>query len=225
MTVESPFGYQFKQYAPLSSPGGIGLPNPYGFDENIGTYLNINGNTADWNLGTTWTVEWRAKTPAYVDTNGNWVVMSQGSPGGFGSLDIVQVENQYLCWGSGNWKIPVGPIDQWNHYAIVKNAGTVTAFLNGKQQTITVAGGANANSPAPASGSAILVVGSRTWAGQYFQGLLGGIRITNTAVYTGDFSVPSSVPSNITGTKLLLNGGLIDVSGRHTLTNFGVTLY
>jgi hypothetical protein len=78
-------------------------------------------------------------------------------------------------------------------------------------------------------------IGSRTYDGgvnfygQYFNGVLANIRISNIARYTGTFTPPTTVEYDV-NTKLALDGSvgsggmLVDELTRHTITNNGATI-
>jgi hypothetical protein len=88
----------------------------------------------------------------------------------------------------------------WNHFAIVRNAGVVSLYLNG----VSVASSANTtnfNTTYP------LYVGTvNTSPLQIYNGYMANLRIVKgTAVYTSNFTPPTSPVANITGTGLLLN--------------------
>ena len=87
----------------------------------------------------------------------------------------------------------------WNHIALVRNGSTITMYLNG------VSAGTYTNS------SATLIGASRPMIAAYpgfdgFDGCISDIRVLNgTALYTSNFTRPSSPLTSITNTQLLLN--------------------
>jgi hypothetical protein len=87
----------------------------------------------------------------------------------------------------------------WYHIAMVRSGSTITAYVNGTSV------GTQSNSTT--YNLATLGVGNyTTTAGSYpFYGNISNLRITNTAVYTGNFT-PSTTPlTAISGTLFLLN--------------------
>ena len=88
----------------------------------------------------------------------------------------------------------------WNHFAIVRNAGVVSLYLNG----VSVASSTNTtnfNTTYP------LYVGIiNTSPAMLYNGYMANLRIVKgTAVYTSNFTPPTSPVANIAGTVLLLN--------------------
>jgi hypothetical protein len=98
--------------------------------------------------------------------------------------------------GAGFWATsPVGSVtlDTWFHFAMVRNGGTMIAYLNGteysRSSTFTSAYVSN-----PASGSVFIgglpSVGVSTPG--YFSGYIDELRISNIARYTEDFTAPTA---------------------------------
>jgi hypothetical protein len=108
----------------------------------------------------------------------------------------------------------------WNHVAFVRNGSALTLYVNG----ISVATGTSSASIG-VSGAAI----GRYYANlnaYYLNGYASNIRVTNTAVYTANFT-PSTTPlTAITGTQLLTcqNATFVDNSTNAiTITNNSAT--
>jgi len=176
-------------------------------DEN---YTLYDPSIAPFNLGTTWTIEF-------------WLYMNgpSASIGGSGIQGLVNQGGWYyglpnnsmlvglaggkltVCQGTSTsaiqWFEPEP--QQWVHVAVVNNAGTQKAYYNGIEQVKTNDDGGNGNytnielplnigALAPAYGSPL-------------SGKLTNLRITNTAVYTANFYPPTTLPTKISGTKLL----------------------
>lgn len=105
----------------------------------------------------------------------------------------------------------------WNHVAIVRNSGTVNMYING------VSGYSATNSTNYTAG--IVRIGTDGGGSNFpFNGYLSSVRITNTAVYTTNFT-PSTTPlTAISGTSLLTcqSNRFIDTStNAFTLTPSG----
>jgi hypothetical protein len=102
--------------------------------------------------------------------------------------------------------------NEWQHVAVVSNAGSITLYYNG----ISVATGSLV---VPNGGmSEVLKIGHGDTTNNYqpdrFIGYMSNLRITNTAVYTAAFT-PSIIPlTSISGTQLLTfkNNRLLDNS-------------
>lgn len=89
----------------------------------------------------------------------------------------------------------------WTHVAVVRDAsGNLKLFENGTQIGTTQTGvnyNISTNSSNNRIGSAIHA------AGEEFKGYIRDVRVTNTAVYSSDFTAPTETLTAISGTKLL----------------------
>ena len=135
--------------------------------------------------------------------------------------------------GNINFSEAAATRGEWNHIAIQKNiaTGIISAYINGVSQSVS---GSHPGTIAPSSPLNV-VIGSRTadgganFYGQYFNGQLANIRISNSARYSTTFTPPTTVVTDA-GTLLGLDGStggggmLTDESTRHTLTNNGATV-
>jgi hypothetical protein len=110
---------------------------------------------------------------------------------------------------------------KWNHLAVVSNAGAVTLYANGVAVAtgtlVAASGGGNGSSPRIGTGDTI-------YASDFFNGYMSNFRITNTAVYTSNFTVPNAPLTAITGTQFLTlqNSSIVDNStNAYSITNNG----
>ena len=88
-------------------------------------------------------------------------------------------------------------LNTWTHIAAVRNSGTLNIYING------VSGYSASNTTNITSTSTLRIAGA--FSASYFPGFLSNARITNTAVYTANFT-PSTTPlTAISGTQILLN--------------------
>ena len=89
-------------------------------------------------------------------------------------------------------------LNQWNHIAIVRSSGTVTAYLNGTAMT-----GGSATGTTNITDTNMLI-GKLQDAGFFYNGYISNFRVVKgTAVYTANFT-PSTTPlTAITNTSLL----------------------
>lgn len=208
-----------------------------------GTALGFNGvdnrrvivadNLTDWNLGDNWTIEWWHKIP--VEASGFLSVLCQdANVPTYSGIDVF-INAGNIQMFNGNLQVAEAPATRglWNHIAIQKNSATglITAYINGLQRAVT---GPHPGTIAPSSPMNVCI-GSRTYDGganfygQYFNGQLANIRISNTARYSGPFIVPTTVVTDA-GTMLALDGSvgsggmLVDESSRHTITNVSATI-
>lgn len=109
------------------------------------------------------------------------------------------------------------PINSWNHIAVSRSSTSsngAVIFINGIGQTFTDS--TTYTGPANIIGAAGYTLG----AAQFF-GYISNLRIVKgSAVYTTNFTPPSSPVTNISGTSLLLNfnsGTIVDALGRNDL--------
>jgi len=91
----------------------------------------------------------------------------------------------------------------WTHFAVVRNGGTITFYING------VASGTTAISGALHSPGTAFYVGYYPYfpgGARTFNGYQSGTRLVKgTAVYTSNFTPPTSPPTAVANTSLLLN--------------------
>lgn len=95
---------------------------------------------------------------------------------------------------------PAGFVDTWRHVAAVRTGTTFVIYVDG----ISIGSGSNStnfvNGP--------LRIGYYPEAlPTYFLGRMAGLRVTNTARYAGNFGVPRTLSTAVSGTQLLLNFG------------------
>ena len=108
----------------------------------------------------------------------------------------------------------------WNHFAVVRNSGTVTVYLNG------VGGTPVASTDNFTNTTYVPTIGNWTHdsTNQTFVGHLSNFRITKSAVYTSNFT-PSTAPlTNIANTSLLANmsnAGIPDLAMQNNLETVG----
>ena len=102
---------------------------------------------------------------------------------------------------AGNAVLTSGAItpNVWTHFALVRNGSTTSLYINGVSAASTTAVTISTNTSAITIGADI---GSGTrW---FFPGYISNLRfVRGTAVYTGNFSTPTSELTAITDTKLL----------------------
>jgi hypothetical protein len=94
----------------------------------------------------------------------------------------------------------VPTVNAWNHIALVRHSGTTTIYLNGVSQS-------SVTDTTNYSAGTTTYIG-RGYAGNYLlTGNLSNLRVVNgTAVYTANFTPPTSPLTNVTNTKLLICG-------------------
>ena len=176
-------------------------------------YLTV-AASSDWNLGTTWTIEWWSKA-AGVSSSNPYTIMAQGYGGG-SYFDIIYISGNLVV--KNNITLCAEPTpNQWTHVALSSNNGALTVYYNGVQQYSQQADYSLSN-----AGQSLFV--GRRVDFQHFNGRLALVRISNTAKYATAF-VPTITYGVEADTKLLLGKAvpLIDPKG-HAITNTSVTL-
>lgn len=188
------------------------------------SWMNVLGSLNNWNLGSTYTIEWWQNAPSSLPSS-IYTAASQGDSSS--AIDVF--------WNSGNLQLRNGSSgatgeptpNVWNQIAVVSTSGALAVYYNGT--TVSSSGGGGSLSDV----SNTVAVGRRGPNNdfQYFSGKITGLRINNTAVYAGNFDVTAPAvlyPQNIAGTVLLLQGEstnpYIDSSGSaHTITPNNMT--
>lgn len=138
----------------------------------------------------------------------------------------VSVESDTIyTWPGGNsYAIGKTYLNTWIHVALVRTTGTTKCYIDGTQ-----VGTAQANAVAISGATYDFFIGADGLsAGDGFPGKITNFRWTNSAVYTGNFTKPSSPLTVLAETKLLLLGGsaanpVVDSTGINTLTNYNTT--
>jgi len=176
-----------------------------GFDGS-GDYLTL-ANSTDFDFGSgDFTVECWVKvtgnqsikgliakrTPNGGATNTNWVIYIDG----LRTRSWFSNGSSYFIsdWNSSSSLVA----NQWNHLAIVRNGDDWKVYMNGTQT------GSVTNSSTIASTSRSLYIGADHPGNAEFEGHVSNLRVVKgTAVYTSNFTAPTSPLTNITNTKLL----------------------
>ena len=125
----------------------------------------------------------------------------------------------YDTFTSASLNLPI-KTGTWNHYAVVRSGTTVTCYLNGINvgTTTGVSGTTNTPTYVPTIG----VRGSGGYNDLYLNGYISNLRMVGSAVYTANFTPPTSALTAISGTRLLTlqNSTIIDNStNSFTITN------
>ncbi len=212
------------------------VPGSFYFNSAINSYITVDGSdstspTSDFYLGTSdFTIDW-----FQYQTDSNYYTRIFG----IGSYPYEDIALQFGLNYSSVLYINgieytldefLGPVAQtyknkWTHFAIVRTGGIIIVYLDGVQFGITVNVGVGTN------------IGNSGWKltlgnqaeGPYSNNQYGGY-ITNfrwtkgTALYTGNFTIPSVPLTDESNTKLLLLANssepyLDSSSVVHTLTN------
>ena len=178
--------------------------------------------------------DWTVEAFAYPFTNDDFVVAGWGEDSSnrfdfgwqqstFPRIRIGENGVQYEANASTSYDIS-NYLGTWVHLAAVRNGNTVTLYLNGT----SVASVSYSEAGFPTPSTAGIGIGSRWYTTRTSltnpaNGYISNFRIVKgTAVYTSNFTVPTSALTAITNTSLLCLQGdspLSDNSGNsHTLT-------
>ena len=199
------------------------------FVESQGDYLQVAGSS-DFNLGTTWTIEFWLKANAASETasGGIWGLVNQV---GWSTTDAIVValsDNKLVFLSVANnanddVRYTEPTPGRWTHVAISNNAGTQKVFYNGSEQT-RVSG--NVGTASYTNGTDPVRIGRLGPAnGGTLDGKMALVRISNTAKYSATFT-PTVTYGVEADTKLFLDSDtpLTDAStSTHVITNNGVT--
>jgi hypothetical protein len=136
-------------------------------------------------------------------------------------LIVAFFSGTFYCYMLGSGALMTAatpPLNQWVHVAWVRVGSTNTLYLNGvATATATISGTLSST-----GGVTVGRTGSSGTAFQHFQGLVSNFRLNNTALYTSNFTPPTSALTAVSGTQLLTlqNATIIDNStNAFTITN------
>jgi hypothetical protein len=201
------------------------------FNQPQGDYLSTPAS-ADWNLGTTGTIEFwlNANNASSANINipgGQWGLINQG--GWYYGMP----NNSSILIGLAGGKLSIAQSNTddvkfaeptagvWTHVAVVYDSGTQKVFYNGVEQTKT---DGNYLGNGWTNSTSDLYIGRLAPTYQsHFDGKLAMVRISNTAKYLTAFTATTTYGVEA-DTKLFLGSvnPLVDAKG-HTITNNGVT--
>ena len=180
-------------FSPFSQPNGY-WSNYFAGSQSI----NAPAST-DFQFAGDFTIEaW-----AYPTTTGDKSVIVQNSGSNYLALNINPGTGFNIYLNSSGPSISpadiIPQVNQWNHVALVRSGSTVKVYLNG------VASGTTATNSSTVGYNAAFYIGALgTASSGSFSGYISNIRAVNgTAVYTSNFTPPTSPLTAITNTKLL----------------------
>ena len=162
------------------------------FNQPQGDYLSTPAST-DWNLGTSWTIEFWLNANSSGDgsanmTGGIWGLLNQEGWAATNAINIA-ISDSKLVVGQGAQYDDVRYTEptpaQWTHVAIVNDAGTQKVFYNGVEQTKVSGTFGTANYT---NSTDSLAIGNISGGNNYFDGKMAMVRISNTAKYAAAFT-------------------------------------
>lgn len=179
-----------------------------GYFDGSGDYLSIPYTTAnfDW-----WTSDFTIEAWVFPSSLSSWQD-AQGFPNMVGNVSPTTVTNYWSFGpisngtvrffyfnGSTNSVTSSATLaaNTWSHVAMTKTSSGITIFVNGVASTTTAISG----TPQSSTGTN-LIIGA--YNGAYANGYVSNLRIVKgTAVYSGNFTPPTSPLTAVTNTKLL----------------------
>jgi hypothetical protein len=162
------------------------------FNQPQGDYLSTPAST-DWNLGTSWTMEFWINANSTADGSSNmgggiWGLLNQEGWGATNAINIALTDSKLIV-GQGAQYDDVRYTEptpaQWTHVAIVNDAGTQKVFYNGVEQTKVSGTFGTANYT---NSTDSLAIGNISGGNNYFDGKMAMVRISNTAKYAAAFT-------------------------------------
>jgi hypothetical protein len=179
-----------------------------GYFDGTGDYLSVANNAALNVLGGSFTIEcWFYLTEPQADAG----LISKHSPGYILRLDTTFI--RFYTSAATVDRTYSFAQNTWYHVAVVSNGTTGTLYVNGVAQGATFStNGTNATTD--------LQIGRTNTTTNDFGGYITNVRITNTVVYSSDFTPPTSPPTAISGTAFLCNftnAGIFDNTGKNNL--------
>jgi hypothetical protein len=218
---------------PISVQGAVTTSSDFpsfqslAFVENQGDFLDVAGSS-DFNLGTTWTIEFWLKTNAASATayGGIWGLLNQEGWSTTNNIVVALSDNKLVFLSvaesaNADVRYTEPTVGQWTHVAIVNNAGTQKVWYNGVEQTKVSGTFGTANYT---NGTADLRIGRLgPQNGGTLNGKMAMVRISSTAKYTETFT-PTTTYGVEADTKLFLSkvNPTVD-SKNHRILNNGVT--
>jgi len=193
--------------------------------DGTGDYLDV-GSSGIANFGTgNFTIEfWINSTDANALGSGASNIINPISSTGSGYWGLM-FQNGKLRWNNSYnvanlWEVNAATIlkGSFNHVAVVRNSGAFSIYFNGVSQS---AASGTFTDTTNYSGDTGVRIGSGN--ANNFVGTLSDLRIVSSAVYTTNFTPPTTPLTAITNTKFLLNPetSISDLSQSSAIQCFG----
>jgi hypothetical protein len=220
-TSGSPSVVAFSPFAPTAAYTTAAVGGS-GYFDGTGDYLSV-ANTGLFGSGD-WTVEMWINAP--VGQTDKPILECRNPAAGSGStagftLTLITSTEIRLYSGSELLKGTVNYINTWAHVAVSKKSGTTRLYLNGTSVASTASLGTMSDT------TFLVAAGyygstSITAYGQFY---MSGLRVlTGTGYDTSTITIPTSPPTAITNTSLLLNytnAGITDATAKNDLETVG----
>jgi hypothetical protein len=159
----------------------------------------------------------------FTATNNNYVGLTFGVSRNANGTIVTEGGSPAVGGGAPAFSITstlTANLNAWAHIALTRNGSTFTLWINGAS-----AGTATSANTLYWSPPNFYIGGGNDSGGSYYTGYIGGVRLVKgTAVYTSAFTPPTTPPTSISGTQVLLNftnGGIIDNTAKNVLETVG----
>jgi hypothetical protein len=216
----------FSPFAPITASWNANTNGGSGYFDGTGDFLS-SPNSAALQLGSSnFTIEFWYYPSSLTGTRQIINTIDMFGENRSYSLVTNGTTAQYnLASVTGVWDIAssvsIGTVqlNAWNHFVLVRNGNTFTPYLNG------IAGTTTTSSLSLFNFSTSLLIGMDQHLNQHALGYISNLRIVKgTAVYTANFTPPTTPLTAITNTSLLLNftnAGIFDSSSRLAVETVG----
>jgi len=198
---------RISKFAPLNPPASYSTASygGSGYFDGTGDYLTTASSTSE---AGNFTLEGWVNPSAAA----NGIVISWGSETA-NRVYMYVTNTGVLAWGVlavGDYNLGGSvPVGAWSHIAIVRSGTTVTGYVNGTSVGTTAYSGTAGNTGG-------FGIGAGRAGGTPFTGYISNARaVQGTAVYTANFTPPTTPLTAITNTSLLLNftnAGIFDAA-------------
>jgi hypothetical protein len=206
----SPFALNGATYNPAVNGGS-------GYFDGTGDFLTTSGDAA------TGTGAYTIETYVYMLSLPTFS-MFLGKSGTNNTSTYLAIRPNAVSMGTLNGNYPewsfTFAVNTWYHIAVVRNGGIIRCYVNGVEATLIQGSATDATS------YLANIVGKYGGSPDYaFPGYLSGLRIVaGTAIYTSNFTPPTTPPTAVSGTQLLCNftnAGIVDSAAKTNLETVG----
>jgi hypothetical protein len=196
------------KFAPFNPPASYSTASygGSGYFDGTGDYLALPSSTnLTMNADFTWEF-WLYPN----SVTGSAHILADGAPNMTIQFDSTN-GNQIIVFDGATRLIGAVATNVWTHFALVRSGTTVQAYFNG-----TAAGSSWTNSSTTIFNLSSGFVAARGTPSNYYTGYISNLRVVKgTAVYTANFTPPTTPLTAITNTSLLLNftnAGIFDAA-------------
>lgn len=205
-----------------STPGSV-------YFDGTNDYITIPASASTNLFGGDFTIECWFNPISFNASGYNYLIMQDDGANGSMNFQVTCGSTGLVSFTSWNTSLRASSfavtstktlkLGAWNHIAVshVKSSNTTRLFVNGNLEassTTAIWDGANVQT---CLGNWSTGGGAQTSTYAKLNGYMSGVRLVKgSALYTASFSVPTSIPTAVSGTALLLNfndGSVVDAYG------------